>query len=52
MTCKSGGIHALVGVGGVGLPEIKARSAQFQVKLPTGAELGDTYIRQFLSILY
>ena len=28
-------------VGGwvVGLPEIKANSAQFQVKLPTGAEL-------------
>ena len=25
---------------GVGLPEIKANSAQFQVKLPTGAELG------------
>ena len=29
-----------VGVG-VGLPEIKANSAQFQVKLPTGAELGN-----------
>ena len=25
---------------GVGLPEIKANSAQFQVKLPTGTELG------------
>ena len=27
---------------GVGLSEIKANSAQFQVKLPTGAELGNT----------
>ena len=27
-------------VGGGGLPEIKANSTQFQVKLPTGAELG------------
>ena len=26
----------------VGLPEINANSAQFQVKLPTGAELGNT----------
>ena len=29
---------------GVGLPEIKANSAQFQVKLPTGAELGNIII--------
>ena len=26
---------------GVGLPEIKPNSAKFQVKLPTGAELGN-----------
>ena len=34
----------MVGVGvGVGLPEIKANSAKFQVKLPTGAELGNIF---------
>ena len=32
--------HGWVWVG-VGLPEIKANSSQFQVKLPTGAELGN-----------
>ena len=31
------------GVGGVGLPEIKANSAQFQAKLPIGAELGNIF---------
>ena len=30
---------------GVGLVEIKANSAKFQVKLPTGAELGNISFR-------
>ena len=33
----------------VGLPEIKANSAKFQVKLPTGAELGN--ILDFVDVL-
>ena len=36
-------------VGGVGLPEIKANPAQFQVKLPTGAELSNNYVLYLLS---
>ena len=34
----------------VGLPEIKANSAQFQVKLPTGAELGNMHSTYLLCI--
>ena len=38
---------------GVGLPEIKANSAKFQEKLPTGAELGNKkmYSNNILKII-
>ena len=32
-------------MGGVGLPEIKANSAQFQFQLQTGAEFGKNFFR-------
>ena len=36
---------------GVRLPDIKAKSAQFQVKFPTGAELGNM-VRTFFCLVW